>query len=265
LDYSRYHTEHHLKIEVKDKVAVLTLDRPEKRNAVNSKLHEGLEHALSELSYDQEVGAIVLTGAGDKAFCSGGDLTEFYEEGHIVRNDMRNRRLNWSMVHCETPLISAVNGTAAGLGATIALMCDVIFMADTAKIGDTHVQAGLTAGDGGQVIWPLLVGPHRAKEYLMAGELIPAAEADRIGLVNHVVPAAELMDHAMAYATKLANGAQSAIRWAKMAVNKMVEQQQVLNLDFGLATEYMCSYGTEDTKEAGRAFVEKRKPVFKGR
>ena len=98
----------------------------------------------------------------------------------------------------------------------------------------------------------------------MAGELIPAAEADRIGLVNHVVPADELIQHAQTYATKLANGAQNSIRWSKMAINKMVEQQQVLNLDFGLATEFMCSSGSEDTREAMAAFAEKRAPQFKG-
>jgi enoyl-CoA hydratase len=263
VDYSHYHSEHYLKVEIEDKVALVTMDRPDKRNAVDMHLHEGLEKIFRDLSYDNDVGAIVLTGAG-KAFCAGGDLKGFYPENHIFRNSMRSRALNWAILHCETPIIAAVNGTAAGLGATIALMCDVIYMADTAKIGDTHVAVGLTAGDGGQVIWPLLVGPHRAKEYLMAGEMIPAAEADRIGLVNHVVPADELLDHARAYATKLANGAQSAIRWAKMAINKMVEQQQVLNLDFGLATEFMCSAGTQDCAEAMTAFAEKRAPRFKG-
>ena len=150
MDYTRYHEEHHLKIEIEDKVAIVTLDRPEKRNAVNFALHTGLEHAIDELGYDPDVGAIVITGAG-KAFCAGGDLVNFYPEDHTMRNAMRNRRLNWSLLHCETPLISAVNGTAAGLGATIALMCDVVFIAHSAKIGDTHVRAGLTAGDGGQV------------------------------------------------------------------------------------------------------------------
>ena len=264
MDYSRYHPENHLKIEIEDKVAILTLDRPEKRNAVNLALHVGIEHALDELTYDHDVGAIVITGAGT-AFCAGGDLVDFYPSDHTTRNAMRSRRLNWSMLHCETPLIAAVNGTAAGLGATIALMCDVIFMADSAKIGDTHVMAGLTAGDGGQVIWPLLVGPHRAKEYLMTGELIPASEADRIGLVNHVVPADELMESARGYARKVANGAQAAVRWSKMAVNKMIEQQQLLSLDFGLATEFICSEGTEDIHEARRAFSEKREPRFQGR
>lgn len=263
MDYGHYHEEFNLRVEIEDRVAVLTMDRPEKRNAIDLGLHEGLERVFRELSYDNAVGAIVLTGAGD-AFCAGGDLKGFYPDDHIFRNSMRSRALNWAILHCEAPIISAVNGTAAGLGATIALLCDVIYMADTARIGDTHVSVGLTAGDGGQVIWPLLVGPHRAKEYLMSGELIPAAEAERIGLVNHVVPAAELMDRALGYATKLAHGAQSAIRWSKMAVNKMIEQQQVLNLDFGLATEFMCSEGTRDTKEAMAAFAEKRPPRFEG-
>jgi enoyl-CoA hydratase len=264
LNYAHYQTEYHLKVEIDDRVAILTLDRPHKRNAINLALHTGIEHVLTQLSYDPEVGAIVLTGAG-KAFCAGGDLQGFYPDDHIFRNAMRSRRINWALLHCETPLIAAINGAAAGLGATLALMCDVTFMSDSARIGDTHVTAGLTAGDGGQVIWPLLVGPHRAKEYLMAGELIPASEAERIGLVNHVVPADELMPHAMAYARKLASGAQSAVRWSKMAINKMIEQQQVASLDFGLATEFMCSEGTDDIHEARAAFQEKRAPKFKGR
>jgi enoyl-CoA hydratase len=136
-------------------------------------LHEGLERALPELGFDPEVGAIVLTGAGS-AFCAGGDLTDSRPPGQAgPLHTLRNRELCWAIARCEAPLIAAVNGRLPGLGATIALMCDVIFMADTALIGDTHAAVGLTAGDGGQAIWPLLVGPHRAKEYLMAGELIP--------------------------------------------------------------------------------------------
>ncbi len=263
MDYERYHKENHLKIEIADRIAIVTMDRPDKRNAVDHLLHTGLEHALVELGYDADVGAIVLTGAGS-AFCAGGDLVDFYPPGHGPLQSFRNRDLCWAMARCEAPLIAAVNGTAAGLGATIALMCDVIYMADSARIGDTHPAVGLTAGDGGQAIWPLLVGPHRAKEYLMAGELIPASEADRIGLVNHVVPAAELMPRALAYARKLADGAQCAIRWSKLAVNKLILQQLNLTLEMGLATEFMCA-ATEDAREAGAAFREKRKPVFRGR
>jgi len=264
VDYERYHEENHLKIEIADRIAIVTLDRPDKRNAIDYRLHEGLKRALPQLGFDPDVGAIVLTGASS-AFCAGGDLVSFYPpDGHGLLQKFRNRELCWAIARCEAPLIAAVNGTAAGLGATIALMCDVIFMADTAKIGDTHPAVALTAGDGGQAIWPLLVGPHRAKEYLMAGELIPAAEADRIGLVNHVVPAAELMPRALAYARKLADGAQCAIRWTKLAVNKLILQQLNLTLELGLATEFMCT-ATEDAAEARAAFREKRKPVFRGR
>jgi len=263
VEYERYREENNLSIEIADRIAIVTLDRPDKRNAIDHKLHEGLERALPQLGFDPDVGAIVLTGAGS-AFCAGGDLVGFYPPGVGLLHKFRNRELCWAIARCEAPLIAAVNGTAAGLGATIALMCDVIFMADTAKIGDTHPAVGLTAGDGGQAIWPLLVGPHRAKEYLMAGELIPAAEADRIGLVNHVVPAAELLPRALAYARKLADGAQAAIRWTKLAVNKLILQQLNLTLELGLATEFMCT-ATEDAKEAQAAFREKRKPVFRGR
>jgi enoyl-CoA hydratase len=263
MDYARYREEHHLSIEIADRIAIVTLDRPDKRNAIDPALHEGLERALPQLGFDPDVGSIVLTGAGS-AFCAGGDLNPAPGGERSLLQTFRNRELCWAMARCEAPLIAAVNGTAAGLGATIALLCDVIFMADTAVIGDTHPAVGLTAGDGGQAIWPLLVGPHRAKEYLMAGELIPAAEADRIGLVNHVVPAAEVMPRALAYARKLADGAQCAIRWTKLAVNKMILQQLNLTLEFGLATEFMCTT-TEDAKEAQTAFREKRKPVFRGR
>jgi enoyl-CoA hydratase/carnithine racemase len=264
VDYQRYHEENHLRIEIADRVAIVTLDRPDKRNAIDYRLHEGLESALPELGVDPDVGAIVLTGAGS-AFCAGGDLVGSRppdREGPL--HTFRNRDLNWAIARCEAPLIAAVNGTAAGLGATLALMCDVIFMADTAKIGDTHPAVALVAGDGGQAIWPLLVGPHRAKEYLMAGELISAAEAERIGLVNHVVPAAEVMPRALAYARKLADGAQCAIRWTKLAVNKLILQQLNLTLEVGLATELM-SVKTEDAQEAFAAFREKRKPMFRGR
>ena len=132
MDYSHYESECNLKIEIEDKVALMTLNRPDKRNAIDLKLHEGLESAFRELSYDNGVGAIILTGAGD-AFCAGGDLKGFYPDDHIFRNSMRSRALNWALLHREAPIIAAVNGTAAGLGATIALMCDVIYMADTAR------------------------------------------------------------------------------------------------------------------------------------
>jgi enoyl-CoA hydratase/carnithine racemase len=157
-----------------------------------------------------------------------------------------------------------VNGVAAGLGATIALLCDVIFMADSARIGDTHVNMGLVAGDGGAVIWPLLVGPHRAKEFLMAGKMATAQDAAAMGLVNHIVAPDRLLDEALAYARELAARPKPAVRWTKMLINQAVQQNMNLMLSLGYATEQLSSH-TEDQKEAVAAFFEKRKPKFTGR
>jgi enoyl-CoA hydratase/carnithine racemase len=145
----------------------------------------------------------------------------------------------------------------------VALLCDVIFMAESARIGDTHVNMGLVAGDGGAVIWPLLIGPHRAKEYLMSGKLISGPEAAAMGLVNHCVPDAKLLDEAVAYARSLADGPQAAIRWTKLAINQHLWQSAQLALGLGLAVEHL-SAKTQDQREAVSAWVEKRKPHFTG-
>jgi enoyl-CoA hydratase len=159
------------------------------------------------------------------------------------------------------PMIAAVNGDAIGLGATLALFCDITYMVDTARIGDPHVRAGIVAGDGGPVLWPMLVGMNRAKEYLLTGDLLTAAEADRIGLVNHVVAAADLDDAVMKTARKLANGPQIAIRFNKRLVNKELEDKVSRIYDLSLALEAI-TFETADHHEAVRAFLEKRKPVF---
>ena len=263
MDYPRYAKENSLDVQVEGRVATVTIDRPEVKNAVDYRVHRGLEHLLLDLGHDREVGAIVLTGAGD-SFCAGGDLKNFFPPDPTVLETTRNRNLNWALAQCEAPIVAAVNGHALGLGASIALSCDIVFMADSAKIGDTHVKVGLTAGDGGQVIWPLLIGLHKAKEYLMTGKLLSGEEAERIGLVNYCVPRAELLPRATAFAKELADGAQVAIRFTKMAMNKLVYQNLNLMLDFGLVSEQVCS-GTEDVKEARNAFFEKRKPRFQGR
>ncbi len=258
--------EEHLKVEVTDRVALVTMNRPEKRNAINPALHHGLERAFRDLGTDPDIGAIVLTGAGT-AFCAGGDFGPQTDESRGASAPTSITRgpkyLVQNMVNAEAPTIAAINGPAAGLGATVALLCDVTFMADTARIGDTHVNLGLVAGDGGAVIWPLLIGPHRAKEFLMAGRYADGEIADRIGLVNHVVPADKLLDEAMAYASQLANGASAAVRWTKMAINRMLWQNLNLVLEMSLATEAL-SVRTEDHKEAVAAFQQKRAPNFRG-
>ena len=260
-DYSRYQF---LKIEKKDKVAVLTLNRPDSLNAVHPEMHVEFEDMFADISGDEEVNAVVLTGAG-RAFCAGGDVKAMSARttstfSHRVRFNPA-RRLIHSMLELEQPVIAAVNGDAVGLGATIALFCDIIIAAEGARFGDAHIKMGVVPGDGGAVIWPLLCGIARAKEYLMTGDFISAAEAERIGLINHVVPHDEVLTKAMALAQRLANGPTKAIRWTKLACNKRLRDEVNLVLDASLGVE-MLTFFTEDHKEAGRAFSERRAPHF---
>ncbi len=264
MDYGRYEF---IKVEKDGKVAVLTLNRPEALNAVNSQLHNELEEVFAAVARDDDVNAVVLTGAG-RAFCAGGDVKGMDDrqgdDPLKTRTTLRNaKRLIHNLLDVEQPIISAVNGHAVGLGATIALFGDVIIASENARIGDPHVKVGLVAGDGGSVIWPLLCGLARAKEYLMTGDLMTAAEAERIGLVNHVVPPEQVLPKAMDLAHRLANGPTKAIRWTKLACNKRLRDDVNLVLDASLAVETL-SMLSEDHKEATRAFAEKREPEFKG-
>lgn len=264
MDYTSYADNNHLLVRIENRVAVVTLNRPEVHNAVNHAVHVGLESIFRDLARDADVGAIVITGAG-KSFCAGGDLKGYGNEDERPIDQLRGTRyLVQEMIGCEAPIIAAVNGTAAGLGATIALLSDVIYMADTARIGDTHVKMGLVAGDGGAVIWPLLIGPHRAKELLMSGKLVSGTEAARMGLINHCVPAESLIDEAVAFATELAHGPIAAIRWTKMAINQGIQHSINTTLNFSVAAEHLSAH-TEDMREAATAFAEKRKPKFTGK
>jgi enoyl-CoA hydratase len=264
VDYSSYET---LKIENSNKVATVTLNRPERLNAVNGVMHNELERFLGEVNHDTQINAIVLTGAG-RAFCAGGDISGFGGSGTPDQNPQGTfsrgpRRLVLNYLEVEAPIIVALNGDAIGLGATLALLGDVIIAAESARLADTHVKIGLVAGDGGSIIWPLLIGVHRAKEYLMTGDFIAAPEAERIGLVNRVLPADEVLPAATALAERLANGATWAVRWTKASVNKMLRDQLNLILDTSLAFESLSST-TADHREATQAFMEKRPPNFTG-
>jgi enoyl-CoA hydratase len=226
-------------------------------------MHHELEQVFADVAADDGIGAILLTGAG-KAFCVGGDIKEM-DSGELTgsRELITTGALNLvrNLVSVPQPIVVAVNGDAIGLGATLALLGDIVLASEVARFGDPHVKVGLVAGDGGAVIWPLLVGLNRAKEYLMTGDLIPAAEAERIGLVNHVYPAAELEGKAVELASRLADGPAHAIRWTKQAVNKALRAQTELILDTSLALEAV-SASLPDHAEGVRAFVERRKPRF---
>jgi enoyl-CoA hydratase len=166
-----------------------------------------------------------------------------------------------AQLHVPQPMIAAINGDALGLGATLGLFCDMVFLADDARIGDPHVKAGIVAGDGGAILWPLLLGLHRGKEYLLTGDMMTAAEAYEFGLVNHVVPRAEVLTQATALATRLARGARVPIEFNKRLANASLIDRVNRVLDASLAMEAI-TFETADHREAVRAFMEKREPVF---
>ena len=266
-DYSRFPN---LVTALDGGVLTVTLNRPERLNAIDTALHNALEDLWADVARDPDVRAVVLTGAG-RAFCAGGDVKGMAERaggasplmgGGAVQPSARRLILN--VLEVNQPIVAAVNGDAVGLGATIALFCDVVIAAEQARIGDTHVRVGLVAGDGGAIIWPLLVGVNRAKELLMTGRLLSASEAERIGLVNRVVPQEEVLSAAQELARELADGPALAIRWTKASVNKLIRERMNLILDYSLNVEQM-SMATADHKEAATAFVERRKAVFIGR
>ncbi len=239
-------------------VLTVTINRPRAYNAVDGTLHRELSRVFGEIAADDEVDAVVLTGAG-KAFSAGGDL-DFFRTVTPAQLDavfVEARKIIVDLVDLPQPIVAAVNGAAAGLGATLALFCDMIYAADDAKISDPHVRIGVTAGDGGAVIWPLLVGVARAKEYLMTGDSVSAVEAERIGLVNRVVPAAEVVSQAQAFAERLTQGSRMAIRSSKASVNKALRERVNLILDTSLAFEKEC-FGTKFHRDALEAFAQKR-------
>lgn len=269
MDYTRFARENSILVDVRDGVALVTLNRPDRMNSVTDALHTGLEDVLATLNRDADARAVVITGAGDKAFCAGADLKDMAaraEEGDIWPPGFAMRAGKWlvqNFLNLEAPIIGAINGHAAGLGCTIALMCDITIMADNARIGDSHVQVGLVAGDGGPLILPFLIGMNRAKEMLLTGRMLAAAEAGEIGLVNRVVPQAQVLPQALALAKELAQGAPLAIKWTKAALNQRIWQEMAASHHFSLAVESL-TMNSGDNKEAARAFAAKRKPVFRG-
>jgi len=248
------------------RVSVVTLNRPERLNAINPDTHRRLRSVLQEADLDPETRVIVLTGAG-KAFCAGGDVKEMIGKdnfGGDARVLSVGRDLIDAMVRIEKPLVAMVNGAAVGLGATIALMCDITYLSDQARIGDRHVNVGLVAGDGGAAIWPLLVGPSRAKEYLLTGRLLSAQEAVDMGLVSRAVPADQLETVVMELAEEIASLPPYAVRATKASINKMIQSNVAQILDLSLAYEHL-SMKSADHREAVQAFVERRPGTYTGR
>ncbi len=246
-------------------VAIATLNRPEKLNAVDAAMHTELTTLSLEANEDPDVLALVITGAG-RAFCAGGDFSGSSQSpvrgGNVTMREAR--QIVDNLLDCEKPVITAVNGYAMGLGATVALLGDVVVAGKSAVFADTHVRMGIGAGDGGQVIWPLLMGVNKAKYFLMTGDRLPAEEAERLGLVSFLVEDDQLMKQALEIADRLAAGPGRAISASKVPINKYIKMVSNLVLPLSLKLEE-ANMASEDAREAARAFQEKREPKFTGR
>lgn len=224
----------------RDRLLTVAFNRPDVLNAFNATMHREVVEAMRFAASDPGSDVVLLTGEG-RAFSAGGDLEHMENciaDPSLFEGEAADaKRLVFSLLDIEKPVIAKINGHAVGLGATIALFCDVIFAAETARIGDPHVNVGLVAGDGGAVIWPQLIGFARAKEYLLTGDLIPAPEAAAMGLINHAVPAGDLDTRVDAFCDRLLAGATQAIRWTKTTVNIELKRVAHALMDPGMAYE----------------------------
>ena len=251
-------------------VLLVTLDRPERRNAISPEMHDELTPLFRRIAEDRDVRVVILIGAGDKAFCAGADFGGMADnlEGGVYEDGFPELMLgSAALVRAQLaipqPMIAAINGDAIGLGATMALFCDIPLMASEARLADPHVNAGLVAGDGGAILWPMLMGLNRGKEFLLTGDLMGSEEAERLGLVNHVYPRAQLLDEARTFARRLAAGPQVAIQFNKRLANAELVERVNRVIDASLAMEAI-TFTTADHREAVRSFLEKRPPRFGG-
>lgn len=235
-------------------------------NAVDAAMHHELARVFVDAQDDPDSDLIVLTGEG-RAFCAGGDTAWFKQQIDDPKSfraiTPEAKRIVASLLDLEKPIICRLNGAAAGLGATIALLCDVVVAVETAVIGDPHVKVGLVAGDGGALIWPQLIGFARAKEYLMTGEMLTAKRAEEIGLVNHVVPVDQLDAKVAEIAGKILANPRWAVRWTKTVANQPLKALAAQLTEAATAYEILSNL-TADRREAVAAFVEKRKPNYSG-
>jgi len=259
---SEYET---LLVEKQDRVAIVTINRPDKRNALNIKTREEGAAVLEELRADDSIGVVVFTGAGDKAFVAGADIAEFAGRTSITqRAVMLGRSLFTAVDSFPKPVIAMINGYCLGGGCELALACDIRIASETASFGQPEINLGIIPGGGGTQRLTRLVGEGKAMELILTGAIIDANTAFNIGLVNHVVPADQLRTRTLEIAARMADKGPIALQLAKEAV-KIASRS---NLDEGLRREvdlFALCFSTEDKDEGVSAFLEKRKPAFKGK
>lgn len=261
MDFSEYDQ---LTFERRDHgVLLITLDRPEKYNATDEQMHGELARVWADVSHDPDTRVAVVTGAG-KAFSAGGDLAMVErmagDHARVAHMLSEMSDLVYNIVSCEKPIVAAINGVAVGAGVVIALLSDISICAEDAKLGDGHVKLGVAAGDHAAMLWPLAGGLAKARYYLLTGEMLTGAEAERIGMVSKALPRDEVLAESLRVAETLATGSQLAIRWTKRALNNWLKAAGPI-FDQSAAYEMLCFMGP-DVKEGARALIEKRPPRF---
>lgn len=263
IDYKRYDQ---IRVELDDAILRVTLNKPEKRNIIDDDTNFQLADVFHDATFDPRVKVVVLTGEG-KVFSAGGDIVRMQKKiddtALFYRGVANSRRLIFTALDCPKPTIAKINGDAVGLGATLALVCDIVVAVDDAKILDPHVNVGLVAGDGGALIWPQLIGYARAKRYLLLGEPILGKEAAEIGLIAASGAPEEVDQLVEKFAAKFARSATQSVAGTKITMNLPLRQAAQALLDVGMAYEGLSNI-TKDHQEAVTAFIEKRRPNFTG-
>jgi enoyl-CoA hydratase len=252
-------------LEKRGKVAILTINRPDKLNALNRSVHKEGVAALEEIRQDETVRVLVITGAGEKSFIAGADISEFEGQTPVTQRDLFHEKTFFnSLDSFPKPVIAMINGFCLGGGNELALACDLRICSENARFAQPEINLGIMCGGGGTQRLTRLIGEGRAMEIVLTGDMIDAQTALNFGLVNHVYPAAELEAKTMDLAKKIAEKAPIALQLSKEAV-KFASRS---NLDEGLRREvdlFAICFSTDDKKEGVSAFLEKREPEFKGR
>ncbi len=257
-------TYEHVIVEIKDKVGLITLNRPKALNALCGPLMDELERALDDLEANDDIGCIVLTGS-EKAFAAGADITEMKDKSYmdVYKEDFVTR--NWERLsRTRKPSVAAVAGFALGGGCEIAMMCDIIIAADTAKFGQPEITLGILPGSGGTQRLARFIGKSKAMDMCLTGRMIGAEEAERAGLVARVVPAERLLVEALDMAGQIASHSRPAVMMVKESINRAYETTLAEGVRFERRL-FHAAFATEDQKEGMAAFLEKRAPEWKNR